>query len=114
LHLDESAWNGAGDILSQLNVSAPKLRSMTIISDKPPFHFAGPGTDVLPSIFNGEMPSLKMLLLTYYTSWPSGYFRNLTHLCLLDQCNVQPTSRPSTSEFLDFLEMSPQLEYLFL
>ncbi|THU92355.1 hypothetical protein K435DRAFT_210895 [Dendrothele bispora CBS 962.96] len=106
LHLDVSEWDGTTDLFSQLNVSAPKLRSMTIISDKSPFHFAGPGTEVLPSIFNGEMPSLKMLLLTHYTRWPSGYFQNLTHLCLLDQCDTQPNSRPSTSEFLDFLEMS--------
>ncbi|THU76614.1 hypothetical protein K435DRAFT_704483, partial [Dendrothele bispora CBS 962.96] len=114
LHLDVSEWDGTTDLFSQLNVSAPKLRSMTIISDKSPFHFAGPGTEVLPSIFNGEMPSLKMLLLTHYTRWPSGYFQNLTHLCLLDQCDTQPNSRPSTSEFLDFLEMSPQLEYLII
>ncbi|THU97377.1 hypothetical protein K435DRAFT_596671, partial [Dendrothele bispora CBS 962.96] len=112
LHLDESEWNETADLFSQLNVSAPKLMSMSIISDKLSFQFAGPGTDVLPSIFNGEMPSLKRLLLTYYTRWPSGYFQNLTHLCLLDQCNAQHNSRPSTSEFLDFLEMSPQLEYL--
>ncbi|KAK7461436.1 hypothetical protein VKT23_008614 [Stygiomarasmius scandens] len=114
LHLDESLCDGMPTFYSRLNVAAPKLTSLSIISDKHSFQFPAPGSDALPSLFVGEMPALRKLFLTYYTRWPSGYFQNLTHLCLMNQCDAQPMSRPSTSEFLDFLELSPQLQYLFI
>ncbi|KAK7458033.1 hypothetical protein VKT23_009941 [Stygiomarasmius scandens] len=111
LHIDESEWRGTAPLYSVLNVPAPELASLTIISDKPPYIL---GTNILPSLFSGQMPSLKQLTLAYYTRWPSGYFQHLTHLCLVDQCNATPTSRLATSEFLDFLQQSPRLEYLIL
>lgn len=57
------------------------------------------------------MPKLKQLCLGYFTSWPKRYFTNLTHLCLYNQDQLL---RPCTSDFLDILESSPQLESLAL
>ncbi|KAK0244958.1 hypothetical protein EDD85DRAFT_943307 [Armillaria nabsnona] len=72
---------------------------------------APPLSSTLPKLFTGKMPKLKQLCLGYFTSWPQNYFKNLTHLCLIDQDRL---TRPSTSEFLDFLESSPCLEKLAL
>ncbi|KAJ7598357.1 hypothetical protein C8J56DRAFT_913837 [Mycena floridula] len=67
------------------------------------------GTTVLPPIFGGRMPKLRQLTLSRFSSWPTGYFHNLTHLALC----VQPyPDRPSTSMFLDFIEHSPRLEVI--
>ncbi|KAJ7127082.1 hypothetical protein C8R44DRAFT_113557 [Mycena epipterygia] len=65
----------------------------------------------LPPIFAGRMPKLRQLALGYFTSWPKGYFHNLTHLALYNQ---KENSWSSTSEFLDFLEYSPRIEELAL
>ena len=45
----------------------------------------------------------------FYTYWPRGKFPNLTHISLHCQ-NV----RPSIDGFLDLLESTPYLEFLFL
>jgi hypothetical protein len=66
---------------------------------------------VLPPIFCGHMPKLRQLALGYFTSWPTGYFHNLTSLCLYHQ---RESSLPTTTEFLDFLEFSPHMEELVL
>ncbi|KAK0475273.1 hypothetical protein IW261DRAFT_1496738 [Armillaria novae-zelandiae] len=88
---------------------APNLVSLSLLMNKEP-HFIGM-QPTLHKLFNDEMPKLKHLCLGYFTSWPKGYFTNLTHLCLYDQ---EQSSRPSTSAFLDILETSPQLETLAL
>ncbi|KAJ7707798.1 hypothetical protein B0H17DRAFT_918107, partial [Mycena rosella] len=85
---------------------APRLESLTI-------EVAGQEdvSSTLPPIFAGHMPKLRQLALGHFTSWPKGYFHNLSALCL----HNQPTdSWPSTSEFLDFIESSPCLEELAL
>lgn len=99
-------WGGGGQaIWKLLNAgSAPLLEALTLILN------AGITNPVLPPIFQGNMPRLKKLALSYYTSWPSGYFKGLTHLYLCTQAQTRPT----TSEFLDFLEGSPLLEVLSL
>lgn len=91
-----------------LSSPAPQLISLSLA----PKNLADdiPGS-ALPPIFDGKMPKLKMLTLGVFTSWPSGYFTGLTHLNLWGQPN---SDRPSTSEFLDFLESSPRLEVLCL
>ncbi|KAJ7170591.1 hypothetical protein C8R43DRAFT_874978, partial [Mycena crocata] len=65
----------------------------------------------LPPIFAGRMPKLRQLALGYFTSWPKGYFHNLTHLSLYNQ---KENGWPSTAEFLDFLQSSPHIEELAL
>ncbi|KAK0448431.1 uncharacterized protein EV420DRAFT_1252766, partial [Desarmillaria tabescens] len=88
---------------------APNLVRLSLLMNKEP-RFIGL-QPALHKLFNDEMPRLKQLCLGYFTSWPKGYFTNLTHLCLYDQ---DRSSRPSTSNFLDILESSPQLETLAL
>lgn len=64
----------------------------------------------LPPMFDGgTMPKLKRLCLMSFSSWPSGYFTSLTHICLHDQMGAV-----DMSEFLDFLELSPLLQELIL
>ncbi|KAJ7475771.1 hypothetical protein FB451DRAFT_256355 [Mycena latifolia] len=85
---------------------APRLESLTIeVAEQRDLSSA------LPPIFAGRMPKLRQLALGYFTSWPKGYFHNLSALCLYNQ---KENSWPSTSEFLDFLESSPRLEELAL
>ncbi|KAF9258972.1 hypothetical protein L218DRAFT_840496, partial [Marasmius fiardii PR-910] len=106
-HMNTDGWFSNTPIYQSLNHPAPNLSSLSIVTK---------GRDVvggaLPSIFADDMPSLRQLTLEHFTSWPSTYFTHLTHLCLFDQWNETPTSRPTTAEFLDFLESSPQLEEL--
>ncbi|KAJ8089422.1 hypothetical protein PM082_014670 [Marasmius tenuissimus] len=107
LHVNTDGWFSPTPIYQSFRVSAPLLYSLSIVTK---------GRDVvggvLPPIFNDDMPSLRQLTLEHFTSWPAGYFVNLTHLCLFDQSNDTPVSRPTTSQFLDFLESSPALEEL--
>ncbi|PBK61514.1 hypothetical protein ARMSODRAFT_1025641 [Armillaria solidipes] len=93
-----------------LTNSAPNLVSLSLLPNHQP-HMAAGLSSTLSKLFMGEMPKLKQLSLGYFTSWPQNYFRNLTHLCLISQDTL---TRPSTSEFLDFLELSPRLEKLAL
>ena len=65
----------------------------------------------LTPLFRDQMPNLRQLCLGYVTSWPEGYFKNLTHLCLLSQ---DFNTRPSLGTFLDFLEGSPNIEQIAL
>ncbi|KAJ7588835.1 hypothetical protein C8J56DRAFT_1078083 [Mycena floridula] len=85
---------------------ASELSSLTIAPLNPV------GDMALPQLFAGRTPNLRQLSLRYFTSWPPGYFHNLTHFYLY----VQPEQmfRPSTTTFLDFLEQSPLLEVLTL
>ncbi|KAJ7127104.1 hypothetical protein C8R44DRAFT_555458, partial [Mycena epipterygia] len=85
---------------------APRLHSLLIQVERPEDL-----SPALPPIFAGRMPNLRQLALGYFTSWPKGYFHNLTHLALYHQ---KDNSWPSTSEFLDFLEHSPRIEELAL
>lgn len=98
-----------GSSIFLTETGAPNLVSLSLLMTKEP-HFIGL-QPTLHKLFNDEMPKLKHLCLGYFTSWPKGYFTNLTHLCLYDQ---DQSSRPSTSAFLDMLETSPQLETLAL
>lgn len=106
LHISADDWDGSIPLYQMLSSPAPSLSSLTIITD---------GKDVvnaaLPLIFAGEMPNLRHLTLEYFTSWPPSLFQNLTHLCLYDQFDF---TRPTTSDFLDFLTSSPLLEDLAL
>lgn len=104
LHISSALWDAPQPIFSLLSRPAPRLFSLTI-DDK------GQNGDALAPIFGGEMPVLRQLALKHFTSWPPGYFENLTHLCLYNQ---EVFSRPSTSSFLDYLEASPLLEDLVL
>lgn len=103
-HINTIHYDDDTPIFSLLKRPAPHLVSLTIATD-------GREGDALPPIFAGIMPKLKHLTLECFTSWPQGYFRNLTHLFLYHQLK---TLRPSTSVFLDYLECSPHLEELAL
>ncbi|KAJ7127105.1 hypothetical protein C8R44DRAFT_874185 [Mycena epipterygia] len=85
---------------------APRLHSLLIQVERPEDL-----SPALPPIFAGRMSKLRQLALGYFTSWPKGYFHNLTHLALYHQ---KENSWPSTSEFLDFLDHSPRIEELAL
>ncbi|KAJ7574694.1 hypothetical protein C8J56DRAFT_749983, partial [Mycena floridula] len=89
-----------------LTRSVPELFSLSVY----PVHDHS-GDTVLPQLFGGRMPKLKQLALKYFVSWPTGYFRSLTHLALYSQ---PFDTRPSTSTFLDFIENSPRLEVITL
>ncbi|KAJ7274521.1 hypothetical protein B0H12DRAFT_1089096 [Mycena haematopus] len=99
---------GPADILKHQLFSspAPRLSSLSIEGDE-----QEEWGDILPPIFSGHMPKLRQLALGYFTSWPKGYFHNLTSLCLYNQ---RGSSLPTTTEFLDFLEFSPRIEELAL
>ncbi|KAG7090386.1 hypothetical protein E1B28_009505 [Marasmius oreades] len=113
-HINTDGWFNSTPIYGFLNRGegeegggAMCLESLSIVTK---------GRDVvggvLPRIFDDRMPVLRAVTLEHFTSWPAGYFRHLTHLCLFDQWNEGPVARPSTREFLDFLEGSPGLEEL--
>lgn len=114
LHLDVTEYEGTTSFDEILSHPVPCLSSLTVkkwgLGNAVWWTPATPST-VFPSLFNNEMPRLRQLSLSYYTSWPRGYFRNLSHLLLFDQSH---TGRPTTSMFLDFLEASPLLEELAL
>lgn len=93
-----------------LTNSAPNLVSLSLLPNHQP-RIPGGLSSTLSKLFGGEMPKLKQLCLGHFTSWPQNYFQNLTHLCLVEQDTL---TRPSTSEFLDFLGSSPRLEKLAL
>ncbi|KAJ7585335.1 hypothetical protein C8J56DRAFT_121115 [Mycena floridula] len=86
--------------------SVPQLFSLTVVPFEPV------GNLTLPPLFGGQTPKLRQLALRYFTSWPTGYFYNLTHFCLYAQ--PDHIFRPSTTTFLDFIEHSPRLEILTL
>ncbi|KAG7439967.1 uncharacterized protein BT62DRAFT_976420 [Guyanagaster necrorhizus] len=90
--------------------AAPNLVSLSLLPNRRR-HVALGVSSTLSKLFMGDMPKLKQLCLGFFTSWPPDYFKNLTHLCLHNQDTL---TRPSTSEFLDFLESSPLLEKLAL
>lgn len=106
LHIAADDWDGSSPVYQLLRSPAPRLSSLSIVAA---------GNDAtsaaLPPVFAGEMPNLRQLTLEYFTSWPKDMFRDLTHLLLYDQCEF---SRPTTSEFLDVLELCPRLEELAL
>ncbi|KAF7330453.1 Arp2/3 complex subunit [Mycena venus] len=107
-HMRAKGLTEPEDVLkhSLFSSPAPRLDSLLIeVEDREEL------SGVLPPIFCGHMPKLRQLALGYFTSWPKGYFRNLTSLCLYNQ---REGSLPTTSEFLDFLESSPHLEELAL
>ncbi|KAJ7598348.1 hypothetical protein C8J56DRAFT_913822 [Mycena floridula] len=87
-----------------LTHSVPELISLSI--DR-----ATSATTILPAIFGGRMPKLRQLTLSRVSSWPTGYFHDLTHLALSSQSY---SDRPSTSIFLDFIEHSLRLEVITL
>ncbi|KAF7375015.1 Glycosyltransferase family 49 protein [Mycena sanguinolenta] len=99
---------GSEDILKHQIFSspAPRLNSLLIEAED-----QEEWNSVLPPIFCGNMPKLRQLALGYFTSWPKGYFHNLTSLCLYHQ---RASTLPTTTEFLDFLEFSPHIEELAL
>jgi hypothetical protein len=101
-----SLLNLDGGIYKKFDLEADSLQSLTLVTDG-----RHPGTDILPRLFGGETPVLKMLTLEHFTSWPGNSFDNLTHLCLYDQ---PIGSGMTTAYFLDFLEQSPLLEELAL
>ncbi|KAK0431947.1 hypothetical protein EV421DRAFT_1719996, partial [Armillaria borealis] len=74
---------------------------------------SGTGGSHLMPLFDGQMPSLKMLHLDGFSTWPAHYFRGLTHVSFCRQ-SADLSQRHSTSEFLDFLEGCPLLEDLIL
>ncbi|KAF9059783.1 hypothetical protein BDP27DRAFT_1238104, partial [Rhodocollybia butyracea] len=106
LDVDSRGRSSAATVFHRLTTPAPHLTSLTLITD---------GRDImngaLPHMFDGQLQSLRKLCLRHLTSWPRGYFQNLTHICLYDQ---NPSTLPSMDEFLNFLESSPLLEELAL
>lgn len=110
LHIDFHHSGSLLDSSGLLTNSAPNFVSLSLLPNHQP-HMAVGLSSTLSKLFMGEMPKLKQLCLGYFTSWPQNYFKNLTHLCLFSQDTL---TRPSTSEFLDFLESSPRLEKLAL
>ncbi|PBK91833.1 hypothetical protein ARMGADRAFT_931407, partial [Armillaria gallica] len=109
LHLRLSEWKTATPtVFETLSASgaAPELVSLTIDT----LGTVDAGSH-LPALFNGKMPKLRRLCLEYFSTWPSGYFTSLTHVCFHHQ-PVPQSARPSTSQFLDFLEGCPALEVL--
>lgn len=109
LHLRLSEWKTATPtVFETLSASgaAPELVSLTIDT----LGTVDAGSH-LPALFDGKMPKLRMLCLEYFSTWPSGYFTSLTHVCFHHQ-PVPQSARPSTSQFLDFLEGCPALEVL--
>ncbi|KAK0238339.1 hypothetical protein EDD85DRAFT_1021912 [Armillaria nabsnona] len=109
LHLRLSEWKTATPtVFETLSASgaAPELVSLTIDT----LGTVDAGSH-LPALFNGKMPKLRKLCLEYFSTWPSGYFTSLTHVCFHHQ-PVPQSARPSTSQFLDFLEGCPVLEVL--
>lgn len=101
----DTVWDGATPMYSLLNHPAPQLSSLTIINN------GWDGINALPPIFAGHMPNLRQVTLGYFTSWPTGCFGQLTHLCLYHQCRF---TRPSTSQFLDYLDACPELVEMVL
>ncbi|KIM35766.1 hypothetical protein M413DRAFT_32230 [Hebeloma cylindrosporum] len=61
------------------------------------------------TIFAAGLPQLRRLCLWFYASWSYHTFPNLTHISLHNQ-----HFRPSVDQFLDLLESTPRLEFLFL
>ncbi|KAJ7158835.1 hypothetical protein C8R46DRAFT_1110491 [Mycena filopes] len=96
------------DVLKQKLFSFPAGRLESLLID---MEGVDDLTSVLPPVFCGHMPKLKHLALGYFTSWPKGYFHNLTSVCLHHQ---PESSWPSTTEFLDFLAHSPAVEEIAL
>ena len=106
------AWEGRYQeglgILDLLRYPFPQLASLTLR-----INLGGSGdlhpTDVPETIFGGELPRLRRLSLWFYTCWSYHTFPNLTHISLHHQW-----IRPSKNEFLDLLESTSCLEFLFL
>ncbi|KAJ7034967.1 hypothetical protein C8F04DRAFT_1259330 [Mycena alexandri] len=96
------------DVLKQKLFSSPAPRMTSLLIE---MEGVDDLSSVLPPIFRGHMPKLKHLALGYFTSWPKGYFRNITSLCLYHQ---KESSWSSTTEFLDFLADSPRIEEICL
>ncbi|KAF8913595.1 hypothetical protein CPB85DRAFT_1434001 [Mucidula mucida] len=110
LHMDISSWVlSIQDLYTAISKPAPLLESLTLDTMGP---VTAPNAH-LPAIFNGVMPRLRKLCLEYFTYWPTGYFRGLTSLCL-HHMPFPESLRPTTAQFLDFLESSPDLEELIL
>ncbi|KAK0448429.1 uncharacterized protein EV420DRAFT_1647330 [Desarmillaria tabescens] len=110
LHIDFCHSGSHLESSITLTNGAPNLVSLSLLPNHHP-HTAVGVSSKLSKLFMGEMPKLKQLCLGYFTSWPQEYFKDLTHLCLYEQDTF---TRPSTSDFLDFLESSPRLEKLAL
>ncbi|EAU89041.1 hypothetical protein CC1G_10010 [Coprinopsis cinerea okayama7 len=95
------------EIWDYLRFEAPKLRSLFL--DPILWNFQDAARP-LPLLFKGHTPSLERLYLNHVGTW-TNEFRNLTHLCLSNQ---QDLDRPLLSQFLSFLSRSPGLEVLKL
>jgi len=97
-------WDGTlqAGIMDALRHPFPQLTSLTLCSEM--------GGSALPEeIFGRELPQLRRLSLWFYNCWPHHKFPNLTHIALNDQ-----HIRPSINGFLDLLESTPRLEFLYL
>ncbi|KAF8905387.1 hypothetical protein CPB85DRAFT_1315446 [Mucidula mucida] len=110
LHLNLSRHRReAVDILQSLSAPALLLESLTIYSLG---HLPSFAQCLLPpALFAGHTPRLRRLTLEHFCRWPHHVFTGLTHVCLQRQSRG---SRPTTNEFLDFLEGCPDLEELQL
>ncbi|KAF8913594.1 hypothetical protein CPB85DRAFT_556160 [Mucidula mucida] len=109
LHLGLSKWTESVEtVFEALSSPALALESLTIDT-----HGAvNAGYHLMP-LFAGDMPHLRKLCLEFFTAWPTHYFSGLTSLCLHHQ-QTPHSLRPSTNEFLNFLEASPHLQELIL
>jgi len=97
-------WDGTlqAGIMDVLRHPFPQLTSLTLCLKMD-------GSALPETLFGRELPRLRCLSLWFYNCWPHHKFPNLTHIALNDQ-----QSRPSINEFLDLLESTPHLEFLYL
>lgn len=95
-------------MLDVLRHPFPHLTSLTLCLERSGLGNVTAG-DIPETLFRGELPQLQRLSLWFYTSWFHHKFPNLTHISLHNQY-----IRPSIDGFLDLLESTPCLEFLFL
>ncbi|KAK0185021.1 hypothetical protein F5146DRAFT_1167910 [Armillaria mellea] len=110
-HILVSYWQKlpVSTVFQVLSSAAPNLMSLSFECQN---QYGTGGSHLMP-LFDGQTPSLKMLHLDGFSTWPAHYFHGLTHVSFCRQ-SADLSQRQSTSEFLDFLEGCPLLEHLIL
>lgn len=97
-----------GGALDLLHHPFPQVTSPTLCARMGGLSRSIPA-DLPAGIFRGALPQLRRLSLWFYASWSHHNFPNLTHVSFHQQ-----EVRPSVDGFLDLLECTPHLEFLFL
>ncbi|TCD70238.1 hypothetical protein EIP91_004419 [Steccherinum ochraceum] len=83
IQLDESWTPLVQDAFRALSGSAPLLESLNcrIASPDGLEQIEGPESQ-LPKLFAGDIPALRKLRMSGFTSWNENQFKHLTHLCV--------------------------------